>query len=97
MDAPVRDDRPQFELADDAPAPSANAAESDRFGLLQRGIDQLPQRLKEVLILFSLEERSQEEVAELLGITPKAVETRVYHAKAKLRMLLENEMRLDGP
>jgi len=96
MDAAVRDDRPRFEVADDAPAPAAKLAESDRFSLLQRGIDQLPHKLKEVLILYSLEERSQEEVAELLGITPKAVETRVYHAKAKLRVLLGSEMWLDG-
>lgn len=93
MDAPVRDDQPRLEVADDAPVPSAKAAESDRFFLLQRGIDRLPQKLKEVLILYSLEERSQQEVAELLGITLKAVETRVYHAKAKLRVLLETEMR----
>lgn len=93
MDAPVRDDQPRLEVADDAPVPSAKAAESDRFALLQRGIDRLPQKLKEVLILYSLEERSQQEVAELLGITLKAVETRVYHAKAKLRVLLETEMR----
>lgn len=95
MDAPVRDDGPRLEVADDAPVPSAKAAESDRFVLLQRGIDQLPPKLKEVLILYSLEERSQMEVAELLGITLKAVETRVYHAKAKLRVMLEAEMHSD--
>ena len=93
MDAPTREDGARLEVADNAPVPSAKAAESDRFVLLQRGIDQLPQKLKEVLILYSLEERSQQEVAELLGITSKAVETRVYHAKAKLRILLETEMR----
>ncbi len=92
IDAPARDDGARFEVADSAPAPSAKATESDRFVLLQRGIDQLPQKLKEVLILYSLEERSQQEVAELLGITLKTVETRVYHAKAKLRAVLEREM-----
>ena len=92
LDAPACDDGARLEVADNAPVPSARAAESDRFVLLQRGIDQLPPKLKEVLILYSLEERSQQEVAELLGITPKAVETRVYHAKAKLRLVLEAEM-----
>jgi RNA polymerase sigma-70 factor (ECF subfamily) len=95
MDAPTREDGARLEVADNAPVPSAKAAESDRFVLLQRGIDLLPQKLKEVLILYALEERSQQEVAELLGITSKAVETRVYHAKAKLRVLLETEMRSD--
>ena len=94
MDAPVRDDGPRLEIADTAPGPSTKAVNADRFVLLQRAIDQLPDKLKEVLILYSLEERSQHEVAELLGISPKAVETRVYHAKAKLRVALGREMNL---
>ncbi len=96
MDAPGTDDRPRLEVADSAPAPSARAAEADRFAVLQRAIDQLPGKLKEALILYALEERSQQEVAELLGITPKAVETRVYHAKAKLQQMLARELQ-DNP
>ena len=88
MDAPAHGNAPRTEVADRAPSPSARAGEADRFAQLQRAIDALPERLKEALILFSLEERSQQEVAEILGITPKAVETRVYHARTKLRAAL---------
>ncbi len=64
-------------------------ARGDEFRLLQQGIDELPPQLREALILFALEQKSQREVAEILGITPKTVELRVYHAKRKLREWLK--------
>ncbi|ACB77674.1 RNA polymerase sigma factor [Opitutus terrae] len=92
LDAPAHDDGPRFEVADSAPAPSVRAADADRFSRLQAAIDRLPRKLKEALVLFALEGRSQNEIAEFLRISPKAVETRVYHAKAKLRAALGSEM-----
>ena len=73
---------------DEADLPSEQAADADQFSFLQAAIDQLPMHLREVIILCSLEERPQREVAELLEISVKAVETRLYHAKAKLRTAL---------
>lgn len=92
MDAPPRDDMPRTEVADATPLPSTRVADADRFAHLQRAIDRLPEKLREALLLFSVEQRSQQEVAEILGITPKAVETRVYHAKEKLRRLLADRL-----
>ena len=85
MDAPARGDASRTEVADRAPLPSVLAVDSDRFARLQQAIDELPEKLREAIILCFLEQRSQHEVADILGITPKAVETRVYHAKARLR------------
>ena len=48
---------------------------------LDEAIGQLPHDLKAALILFALEGRPQQECAEILGVTPKAVETRVYRAR----------------
>ena len=92
MDAPTPGGAPCPELADAAPTPAARAVEADRFGRLQRAIDALPEKLREAILLFSLEQRSQQEVAEILGITPKAVETRVYHAKSRLRTALDSAL-----
>jgi RNA polymerase sigma factor CnrH len=55
---------------------------------LQAAISELPHKLKTALILFSLENRSQAECAELLGVSAKTVETRVYRA----RKLLEKRL-----
>lgn len=49
--------------------------------LLDKEIQRLPHKLKAALILFAIEEHSQEKCAEILGVTPKTVETRVYRAR----------------
>lgn len=61
---------------------------------LQAEIANLPHKLKAALILFTLEENSQATCSEILGISQKAVESRVHRA----RKILEQKMakRLDG-
>lgn len=88
LNAPPPYEMAPLELVDPQPVPSDRAGRKDRFVLLQQAIDQLPRTLREALILFSLEGHSQKEAAEILGTTPKTIELRVYHAKAKLRALL---------
>jgi len=50
----------------------------------------LPSRLREVLVLRTIEEMSQAETAQVLGVSEKAVETRLYRARAKLSELLRD-------
>jgi RNA polymerase sigma-70 factor (ECF subfamily) len=72
----------------DITAKSANPAEiaqtNEALLQLERAIQTLPHDLKVVLILAALENRSQKECADLLGISVKAVETRVYRARKLL-------------
>ena len=88
LDAPVRETTLGSRVADPSPGPDEKTVAREEIDRLECAIAQLPQQLREPLILFALEERPQKEVAEILAITPKAVETRVYQAKAKLRTLL---------
>jgi RNA polymerase sigma-70 factor (ECF subfamily) len=48
---------------------------------LDKEIQRLPHKLKTAIILFAIEEYSQEKCAKILGVTPKTVETRVYRAR----------------
>jgi RNA polymerase sigma-70 factor (ECF subfamily) len=78
------------------PAPAAPDAMSDREELerLWAAIAELPPNLKEPLILRTIEGLSQAETAEVLGISEKAVETRLYRARARLaglRPLLDTD------
>lgn len=70
-------------LAPDDPRrdPAELAATSEELLRLEKAIQQLPSDLRDALILFALEGLPQRECAELLGITAKAVETRVYRAR----------------
>ena len=71
------------------PAPAASDAMSDREELerLWQAIAALPANLKEPLILRTIEGLSQAETAEVLGISEKAVETRLYRARSRLAEL----------
>jgi RNA polymerase sigma-70 factor (ECF subfamily) len=77
-------------LRDPNAAPDIAAEKRDHYRLLQQAIDQLSPALREAIILFSLEGKSQKEAADILGTSPKTVELRIYHAKQKLKTLLEN-------
>jgi RNA polymerase sigma-70 factor (ECF subfamily) len=49
--------------------------------IIAQEIQKLPHKLKTALILFAVEGNSQEVCAELLNVTAKTVETRVYRAR----------------
>lgn len=73
---------------------SANSEENNEVALtrLDRAIAALPAQLKEPLLLTAFEGLSQAAAGETLGISAKAVETRVYRA----RKLLAEALKADG-
>lgn len=70
--------------ADDAPDAERQIAGRTEIAALSRQIGQLPTGLREVLLLRTVEGLSQAETAEALGITIKAVETRLVRARTML-------------
>lgn len=78
------------DLAAGTPDPEREAADRQQLNRALAAIAQLPARLKDVLVLRTLEGMSQAETAALLGITEKAVETRLYRARAKLSEMLRD-------
>lgn len=63
---------------------------SDRAELVrvQAAIAMLPQAIREPLVLRTIEGMTQTETAQVLGISEKAVETRLYRARGQLTELL---------
>lgn len=59
-------------------------ADKQELAIVSAQIVALPARLQQVLVLRTLEGLSQAETAELLGISEKAVETRLYRARQRL-------------
>lgn len=71
-------------VADDQVAVDDAASDRQELDRVTRAISALPTNLKEPLVLCTIEGLSQAETAAVLSISEKAVETRLYRARAKL-------------
>ncbi|MCC6235665.1 MAG: sigma-70 family RNA polymerase sigma factor [Verrucomicrobiales bacterium] len=77
-----------------APATSATQTPGEDLARLevgeavQRAVGELPLELREAVVLAEFEERSHQEIGEVLGCTAKAVEMKLYRARALLRKRL---------
>ena len=84
LSAPIMD----FDLERQLPAAGSTPAEqallSEKMAFLSDAIAELPHDLREALVLTAIEQRSQQECADLLETTPKTIETRVYRARKQL-------------
>lgn len=78
-----------FDLSSDAPSPEAEAGDRAELAQVAGAMTKLPQKLRQVLVLRAVEGLSQAEAAEALGVTEKAVETRLYRARQQLAQRLE--------
>lgn len=71
-----------------APDPTSSIEDAitaqQELSVIDRALFRLPKRLKEPLLLTALEGLSQQETSVALGISVKAVETRVYRARKLL-------------
>jgi RNA polymerase sigma factor (sigma-70 family) len=61
---------------------------AERAAALRAAVAALPTDLREALVLFEYEELSHAEIADVVGASAKAVETRIYRAREKLREAL---------
>lgn len=69
---------------DETPSVETRAADRQELEHVASAIAALPGNLRETLVLRTIEGLSQAETAETLGVSEKAVETRLYRARQKL-------------
>jgi RNA polymerase sigma-70 factor (ECF subfamily) len=55
---------------------------------LQRALDQLPEGMRQVLILHDVEGYTHEEIGDVLGVTSGTSKSQLFKARAKMRSLL---------
>jgi RNA polymerase sigma-70 factor (ECF subfamily) len=82
----------------DPPAPWSDRADlqaehEETRAFVRRAIDQLPENYRTALLLRDIEQLSNDQVADILGITPNAVKIRVHRAHQALRTLLDGRFR----
>lgn len=72
--------------------PEAEAARVEIRSLIERAVDTLPEAFRLVFILRDVQECSVEETAELLGLRPQTVKTRLHRARRQLREKLHETL-----
>jgi RNA polymerase sigma-70 factor (ECF subfamily) len=65
--------------------PEEQAEAAERSAAVRRAVDDLPEDLREAVVLCEWEEMSVADAAVVLNSTKKAVESRLYRARQKLR------------
>ena len=75
----------------EAPDPSAEgiAAQNERAARLWRAIDDLPDKLRETIVLSAIQEYDVREVAHILGLPEGTVKSRLFQARKALAQRLQ--------
>jgi RNA polymerase sigma-70 factor (ECF subfamily) len=65
---------------------------------LEKAMAQLPERMRQVLVLHDIEGYTHEDIAEFLGVTPGTSKSQLFKARARMRELLQpaREARVNG-
>ena len=66
-----------------------DAVERERSARLWQAIDQLPERLRAVIVMTSIEGNGVKDVANLLGVAEGTIKSRLFEARQKLREALQ--------
>ena len=79
-------------LLDAAPteSPEEQLLQGERIRLVREAVDELPQRLRTIVLLFYMEEQSIDQIARITGIPAGTVKSRLYHARKALRQKLKD-------
>jgi RNA polymerase sigma factor CnrH len=72
------------QVPDPVPTAETTAADREALARLDKAIARLPAGLKEPLILTVFDGLSQAEAADMLGVSVKSIETRIYRARQRL-------------
>jgi len=72
-------------LVSESPAPAEEALALERAAAVRAAVNDLPEDMREAVVLCEWEERSVVDAAAIIGATPKAVESRLYRARQILR------------
>jgi RNA polymerase sigma-70 factor (ECF subfamily) len=89
--------RPEEQLARDAgPTPSFGLRQAELATRIRAALDTLNERQKMAVVLNKYEDMNYAEIAEVMGLTTKAVKSLLSRARARLREALAGYIYMDG-
>lgn len=78
-----------FELRDESTPADAAAERALRQGVIQNALMSVPEKYREVIILFEIQELSYEEICEITGLNIGTLKSRLNRGRAQLQLLLK--------
>ncbi|MGH9594800.1 MAG: sigma-70 family RNA polymerase sigma factor [Bryobacteraceae bacterium] len=93
LDAPVEtaDGEAPLQVAAETDAPDVQTVKAEFIELLSRRMNELPSKLREVLVLRNVENLSYEQIATVLDCSIGTVKSRIARARDALRERLKDE------
>ena len=85
-------DEKEYEIEDATANTERDAEGSLKEEIIQKAIDELPPRFKQVIILRDIQELSYEEVGKIMRVPLGTVKSRLNRARLKLQSKLKNLM-----
>ena len=82
------DEAAEAEMGSTGEAPDDDLVRAETSEKVRSAVNELPEQLKEAVLLCEYENLSQADAAVIAGCSAKAVETRLYRARALLRQAL---------
>ena len=70
--------------------PEKNLLNVELSGVIQRALDSLPDKLREVFVLAVIQEMSYQEITEVVGRSLDSVKTDIYRARLQIKEELRN-------
>ena len=80
----------EFQPPDEKPLPDANLLEDEQSRTIARAIEALPEKYRAPIILRDVEEKTYDEIAQILGLGLGTTKSRINRARGLLREKLKN-------
>jgi len=84
-----KDEKIEIDIPDHEPTPEKQLLQSERAKMIQSAIDELPERYRYVILLRHKEEKSYEEISEILNLPLGAVKAQIFRAREILNKKLK--------
>jgi RNA polymerase sigma-70 factor (ECF subfamily) len=72
--------------------PDIHYEQQEQYKILQKAINTLEEDARTIVILFHLQNKSQEEVAQIMQMNKRMVEGHLYRARAKMKLFLQEDL-----
>jgi RNA polymerase sigma-70 factor, ECF subfamily len=82
------------QVEDHAPGPEELTTDKERLAVLNRAIHQLPEYQRSMVVMYHLEQKAYEEIAEIMEVPIGTVKSRLNRARIALKELLAGDREL---